>query len=147
MPLSTRPQFDSPSAVGRTFLGGATIVTAVMGVAGDRRWLAASGAFGIAWWGWDFVWENVLGPLGGLFTGILGGTVTVEDPPDLTLDDTVRLLESHLSAEGVPRHVQIQSALRLAEIYRLSRNDPARADAVIQRVRERWPDAPELKAR
>ena len=145
--MSTRPRFDSPSAVGRTFFGGATIVTALMGVAGDKRWLAASGAFGIAWWGWDFVWENVLGPLGGLVTGILGGSVAVEEPPDLTLDDTVRLLESHLASDGVPRHVQIQSALRLAEIYRLGRNDPAKADAVLQRVRERWPDAPELKPR
>lgn len=145
--MSARPRFDSPSAVGRAFFGGATIVTALMGVAGDKRWLAASGAFGVAWWGWDFVWENVLGPLGGLVTGILGGSVEVEDPPDLTLDDTVRLLESHLASDGVPRHVQIQSALRLAEIYRLGRHDPAKADAVLQRVRERWPDAPELKAR
>jgi len=145
--VSTRPRFDSPSAVGRTFFGVATIVTALFGVAGDKRWLAASGAFGIAWWGWDFVWENVLGPLGGLVTGILGGSVAVDEPPDLTLDDTVRLLESHLASDGVPRHVQIQSALRLAEIYRLGRNDPAKADAVLQRVRDRWPDAPELKAR
>jgi len=145
--VSATPRFDSPRAVGRAFFGAATVVTALLGFFGDQRWLAASGAFGIAWWGWDFVWENVLGPLGGLVTGILGGSATVEDPPDLTLDDTIRLLESHLAAEGVPRHVQIQSALRLSEIYRLNRNDPAKADAVIQRVRERWPDAPELKAR
>ncbi|HTT68886.1 MAG TPA: hypothetical protein VMF70_12745 [Gemmatimonadales bacterium] len=145
--MSAYPRFDSPSAVGRAMFAVATVVTALLGVLGDGRWLAASGAFGIAWWAWDFVWESVLGPLGGLATGVLGGSAAVEDPPDLTLDDTIRLLESHLAADGVPRHVQIQSALRLSEIYRLSRNDPARADAVLQRVRERWPDAPELKAR
>jgi hypothetical protein len=41
--------------------------------------------------------------------------------------------------------VQIQSALRLAEIYRLTRQDPERARDVIARVRARWPDAPELQ--
>ncbi|HXY70616.1 MAG TPA: hypothetical protein VEH62_14305 [Gemmatimonadales bacterium] len=144
--MPVRRGFESPRAVGRTLFGGATIVAGLVGVVGDHRMLALSGACGTVWWGWDFLWDNVVGPLGGLFTGMLTGSVTVEEPPDLTIDDTVRLLESHLAADGVPRHVQIQSALRLAEIYRLGRNDPAKADAVLQRVRERWPDAPELKA-
>ena len=117
----------------------------MLGVTGDPRWLAASGAFGLAWWAWDALWENVLGPLGGLFTGMLTGTADVQTPPDLTVDDTIRLLEDHLSADAVPRHVQIQSALRLAEIYRLSRHDPARAEEVLAKVRARWPGAPELE--
>ncbi len=137
----------SPGAVGRRFLATATIVAALLGVLGDARWLAASGAFGIAWWGWDFIWQNVLGPLGGWFTGMLTGTATVQEGPDLSLDDTIRLLENHLAADGVPRHVQIQSALRLAEIYRVSRQDPERANAVLAKVRARWPDAPELVER
>jgi hypothetical protein len=136
---------SSPSVVGRLFLGIATAVSALLGFLGDRRWFAASAAFGTAWWGWDFVWGNVFGPLGGWFTGMLAGTSTVEAPPDLSVDDTIRLLEDHLSADGVPRHVQIQSALRLAEIYRLNRQDPQRARDVIAKVRARWPDAPELQ--
>jgi hypothetical protein len=135
----------SPSVVGRTMFGAATILTALLGLSGDARWFAASGAFGTAWWAWDALWGNVFGPLGDWLSGMLLGSASVEEPPDLTLDDTVRLLESHLSAEGVTQHVQIQSALRLAEIYRLNRHDPARAEEVIRRVRERWPDAPELK--
>ncbi len=138
--------FESPSAVGRAMFGVATVVTVILGLAGDARWFAASGAFGTAWWAWDFLWDNVVGPLGGWLVGALTGSATVEEPPELTLDDTIRLLEAHLEADGVPRHVQVQSALRLAEIYRLSRNDPARAKEVIRRVREKWPDAPELKA-
>jgi hypothetical protein len=139
-------QDTSPSVVGRRFLGTATVVAGVIGLLGDARWLAASGAFGLAWWAWDFLWENVLGPLGGLLTGMLSGSVSVESPPDLTVEDTIRLLEDHLSADGVPRHVQIQSALRLAEIYRLNKRDPDRARAVIEQVRARWPDAPELQS-
>jgi len=135
----------SPSAVGRRFLAIATVAATVLGLAGDARWFAASGAFGLAWWGWDFLWENVLGPLGGLFTGMLTGTVTVETAPDLSVDDTIRLLEGHLAADAVPRHVQIQSGLRLAEIYRLNKQDPQRAQDVIAKLRTRWPDAPELQ--
>ena len=143
--MSPTGPFESPSAVGRTMFGVATVLTALFGLAGDARWFAASGAFGTAWWAWDFLWENVVGPLGGWFVGALTGSATVEEPPELTLDDTIRLLEGHLAADGVPRHVQDQSALRLAEIYRLNRNDPTRAEDVIRRVRARWPDAPELK--
>ena len=135
----------SPSAVGRTLLGAATVLTALLGLTGDARWFAASGAFGTAWWAWDFLSESVFGPLGSWLFGMLTGSAIVEEPPDLTLDDTVRLLESHLTADGVTRHVQIQSALRLAEIYRLNRKDPVKAEEVISRVRARWPDAPELK--
>jgi hypothetical protein len=135
----------SPSAVGRKFLGAATVLTAVLGLTGDARWFAASGAFGIAWWAWDFIWDNVLGPLGAWFTGALTGVADVEEPPDLSVDDTIRLLEGHLAADGVTRHVQIQSALRLAEIYRLNKKDPGKAHDVIERVRAKWPDAPELE--
>ena len=110
----------SPSVVGRRFFATATVVAVLLGLLGDPHWFAASGAFGVAWWAWDAIWENVLAPIGGWFTGMLAGTSGVEVPPDLTVDDTIRLLEGHLSAEAVPRHVQIQSALRLAEIYRLS---------------------------
>jgi len=135
----------SPSVVGRRFFAAATVVALALGLLADPRWFAASGAFGLAWWAWDAIWENVLGPIGGWFTGMLTGTYGVEVPPDLTVDDTIRLLEGHLSADAVPRHVQIQSALRLAELYQLTRQDPERARDVIARVRARWPDAPELR--
>ena len=135
----------SPSAIGRRALGMATVCSVVLGLAADPRWFAASGAFGAVWWAWDFVWDNILGPLGGFLTGAITGTADVQEPPDLSLDDTIRLLEDHLAADGVTRHVQIQSALRLAEIYRLNKRDPDRARDVIARARTRWPDAPELR--
>jgi len=135
----------SPSAVGRRALAIATVLSVILGVAGDARWFGASAALGTAWWAWDYLWANVIGPLGDWFTGMLTGTVSVEEPPDLSLDDTVRLLESHLAATDTPQHVQIQSALRLAEIYQINRKDPAKAREVIERVRARWPDAPQLR--
>jgi hypothetical protein len=135
----------SPVDLGRKFLGAATIVTLVFGLAGNARWFAASAALGTAWWAWDLLITNVLVPIGEWFTRMITGTALVEEPPDLSLDDTVRLLESHLAADEVPRNVRIQSALRLAEIYQRGKNDPAKAREVLERVRAKWPDAPELK--
>jgi len=132
--------------VGRVAFGAATIVAALLGLLSDARWFAASGAFGAVWWAWDALAENVFGPMLRFLAGSLSGAGAAEEPPDLTVDDTVRLLESHLASNGTPRHVQIQSALRLAEIYRLNKKDPAKADELLERVKQRWPDAPEWKA-
>ncbi len=137
----------SPGVAGRRILATATITAAVLGFVADGRWFAAAGAFGIAWWAWDVIWANVLGPLGGWFMGMLTGTydgATGGSPPGLSLDDTIRLLEDHVRSDAVPRHVQIQSALRLAEIYRLNRQEE-RSREVLALVRTRWPDAPELQ--
>ncbi len=133
----------SASVVGRVAFGAATIGSALLGLL-DARWFAASAAFGGVWWAWDTLCDNVFPPLGRLFTSAIGGSSDVVEPPELTVDDTVRLLESHLAADAVPRHVQIQSALRLAEIYRLNKNDPAKAEEVLRRVKDKWPDSPEL---
>ncbi len=134
----------SAGAVGRVAFGVATIGSALLGLL-DARWFAASAAFGTVWWAWDALCENVFAPVGRLLGGAITGEGGSDELPDLTVDDTVRLLEGHLAADAVPRHVQIQSALRLAEIYRLNKKDPAKADEVIRRVRERWPDSPELE--
>ncbi len=136
---------QSPSAVVRRFLAGATVLAAIGGFAGDAKWLGAAAALGTAWWGWDFLCDNVFGPLGRLLTGMMTGTSLIEQGPDLSVEDRIRLLENNLAGDGVTRHVQIQSALRLAEIYQLTRKDPAKAKEIIARAKERWPDAPELK--
>jgi hypothetical protein len=134
----------SPGAVGRVAFGAATILAAILGLLSDPHWFAASGAFGAVWWGWDGLCDSVFAPIGHVLAAAITGSGGVEEPPDLTVDDTVRLLESHLAGDAVPRHVQIQSALRLAEMYRLNRRDEAKAQDVIRRVKERWPGAPEL---
>ncbi len=137
------PSAMSPGAVGRVAFGAATIVAALLGLL-DARWFAASAAFGGVWWAWDALCENVFAPFGRVLGGAVTGASGIEEPPALTVEDTVRLLESHLAGDAVPRHVQIQSALRLAEIYRLNQKDEAKATEVIRRERERWPDSPEL---
>lgn len=136
----------SPAAVGRRLLGTATVAFFVIAlvVRDDPRWYLAAGAAGVWWTLWDVLWDHVLGPFGGwlydLLTGGIGGPPPGARP---TLDDTIRLLESHIEG-GAARPVQLQAAVRLEEIYRTVKKDPARARAVIARVRERFPDAEEL---
>ena len=111
----------------------------------EPKVLAAAGAFGVLWTVWDLLADRVLGPA----LGWLGRALTEGSghgaPPEIrpTLDDTIRLLESHLEG-GASRGVQVQAAIRLEEIYRTVRKDPARALGVIERIRARFPDAEEL---
>jgi hypothetical protein len=111
----------------------------------DPRWFGAAGAFGLIWWGWDLLTDHVFQPMGDWVFGVFTGGVADDLLPAnrLTLEDTVRLLESHIE-KGASRKVEINSAIRLEEIYRTVKNDPLAARRVIDRVRERYPDAKEL---
>lgn len=109
------------------------------------RLLVAAGAFGVLWTLWDMVWDRILAPFGDwaltTFTEGASGPPANTRP---TLDDTIRLLESHLAGHAEP-HVQIQAAIRLEEIYRTVRHDAAKADDVVRRILDRYPTAPELR--
>jgi len=137
-----------PEAIVRGVFATATIVFGGLGlVIREGRLLVAAGAFGILWTVWDVLWDRVISP--GTEWGFRTLTEGVGSaPPNIrpTLDDTIRLLESHL-ARDASRSVHIQAALRLEEIYRTVRKDPVSARAVLVAARERYPDAPELATR
>jgi hypothetical protein len=146
--MSPSEGWNRPEAVVRNVFAAATILFGGLGlVIREGRLLMAAGAFGILWTVWDVLWNRVIAP------GMEWGFRTLTEgtggpPPNIrpTIDDTIRLLESHL-ARDASRAVHIQSALRLEEIYRTLRKDPARARAVLDAARARYPDAPELEAR
>lgn len=146
--MSSPGRWTQPEAVVRIAFATATIVFGGLGlVIGDGRLLVAAGAFGVLWTVWDVLWHRIIGP------GAEWGFRTLTEgadaaPPNIrpTLDDTIRLLESHL-ARTASRSVHVQAALRLEEIYRTIRKDPARARAVLDAAQTRYPDAPELAAR
>ena len=140
------PHRLSAPAVGRAVLGTATAVFVLVAllVRDDPRWYVAAGAAGALWTLWDLVWDHVLAPFGGWIHDALSGGLAGPQPNlRPTLDDTIRLLEGHI-AGNARRGVQLQAAMRLEEIYRTVKKDPARAREVIRRVRERFPDAVEL---
>ena len=112
----------------------------------DPRWFLASGMCGSLWWGWDLLVQFVFEPIEHFVEHLLGGGVAAGSTADTrpSLDDTIRLLESHL-ANPTARKIDINSAVRLEEIYRTAKKDAARASEVIRKVRDRYPDSPELK--
>lgn len=138
--------YSNPGKIVRFAFASATIVFGLLGLAlGARRLLAAAGAFGLLWTAWDVIWNRVLAPFGqwaaSLLTEGAGGP-----PPNTrpTIDDTIRLLESHLE-HGASRSVEIQAAIRLEELYRAVRKDPVRAREVTRRITAKYPQAPELE--
>jgi hypothetical protein len=63
----------------------------------------------------------------------------------ITLDDEIADLEMRLADPTLAAEHEIPAALRLAEIYRKYRHDSRRAEALIGRVRAKYPDARELR--
>jgi len=63
----------------------------------------------------------------------------------ITLDDEIADLEQRLADPALASEREIPAALRLAEIYRKYRHDSRRAEALIARVRAKYPAAPELR--
>lgn len=143
--MSAFERYTNPGIVVRAVFAAATVVFLLLGLGlRSPRLLAAAAAFGLVWTLWDLLWDRVLGPGGAWAARVL--TEGVGEAPAATrptLDDTIRLLESHL-AHGADRHVEIQAAIRLAEIYRTIRKEPERAREILEAVRRKYPDAAEI---
>ncbi len=141
------PSGVKASTAVRGIFGSATVLTFLVAllVREDPRWFVISGACATIWWAWDLLMEYVFIPTGDWFVSILSGGALTSPPPGArpTMEDTIRLLESHLE-HGASRKVDINAALRLEEIYRTVKQDPERARRVVEIVLERYPDAEEL---
>lgn len=145
--MQTGPPPYSITRVVRLIFGTATIVLLVAAfvVRSDPRLFVASAACGVIWWVWDLLVEYVATPLGDWVSRqLLGGGIGAL-PPQVrpNLEEVVRLLEGYLQ-RGASRRVDINAAIRLEEIYRTVKKDPARARGAIRLAKERYPDAPEL---
>jgi hypothetical protein len=146
--MSPSPSSITLSSAVRRVLGLATLVFVVAGFVFDRNTplFVAAGACATMWWAWDFLVEFVFEPIEDFVHYLLQGGAAQNDRSGLrpSLDDTVRLLENHI-ANPTSAKVDINAAIRLEEIYRTAKKDPAKAQEVLRTVRARYPDAPELQ--
>jgi len=141
----------SPRTVVRGILGVAAGVVAVFLVVaflatGRVEWEFV--ALGLALWGafsfFTSLFDVLVAPLG----RFLDGALTGESMPatGLSIEAEVAALERLLAADPPPpQHRALMAGIRLAEIYRTSQHDPAKADALLARLASEYPDAPELK--
>ena len=145
------PDSDDPFDAARAAIAGIFLFIGVIGLiafVATRSGLSLTLA-GAAWTLWGIIsglLNTVLEPLtnilGNLLTGGsvgVGGTAT-----PLTASDEAAMLE-RLLEQSRPAHDQILTGIRLAEIYRTHDRDPAKADALIGRLCEQYPDARELR--
>jgi hypothetical protein len=146
--MSSVDPFQRPDRIVRFAFALASVVFGLLGLTlRSGRLLAAAGICGVVWTVWDVLWDRWVEPAGTWTFRALTEGIDEEPSNTLpTLDDTIRLLEHHLAGEA-SRHVRIQAALRLEEIYRTVRKDPTLAEDVLNRALALYPDAPELLAR
>jgi len=140
----------SPLAVARGIFAGALIL-ATVGIiivlldSGhvDARLLAFVGTLWVFW--------GLVGDVFGVATGlgrIVGGQIAgMEDggpPLRIDIDQETVMLERLIADPPPVPHREILAAIRLAEIYRTHQHDPAKSAALLQQLRAKYPEAPEL---
>jgi hypothetical protein len=99
------------------------------------------------WAAWSFLdglFGTLLEPFGRFLSSALTGGA-MPGGTTITIDQETEMLE-HLvhSDPPPPPHRVVLAGIRLAEIYRTHQRDAAKAEALIDRLLERYPEAPEL---
>lgn len=139
---------DDPRAALRRIIGGVTLVAWVLA---GWSWLSSGSidwtlvGFAGAMWGiYSFLTTIVdtTTDLGRFIVNQFTGNVALPVPQD-TIDEQTARFERML-AEPLDRHREILIGIRLAEIYRTHQIDEAKSAALLDRLRAKYPDAPEL---
>jgi hypothetical protein len=142
----------SPLAVVRGFLGAALLLATVGLVVGfvytghlDKRAGAFVGVLWIAWGVLNDVVGRIFQPLLGFLGGQLLGGADAGPPVRIDLARETEMLEGLMANPPPVPHREIIAGIRLAEIYRQHQGDQAKSDALLARLRAKYPDARELR--
>ena len=142
------PQEHDPRAAVRRLIGGVTVVAWVL--AGLSWWSSGSidwtlvGSAGVLSGVYSFLTTiidtatDVSRFIGNQFTG----NVALPVPQDTIEAQTARF--ERMLGEPLDRHREILIGIRLAEIYRTHDLDDGKSTALLDRLRAKYPDAPEL---
>ncbi len=133
----------------RRFLGVSTLVAVGLLIfllvsTGQIEWKLVT-LVGFLWAAWSFIgglYSQVIEPAGRFLANQLTGNVSMPGTTE-TIDEQTARLERLLEQETAPHH-EIMVGIRLAEIYRTRQKDSAKSDALLARLRAKYPDAPEL---
>ena len=141
-----------PRAVVRGVLGAALglallALVVVFMASGRLEWRLVALALALwgAWSAFDYVFGSVVEPLGEFLDNALTGG-SIPGGTAITIEQETAVLEHLVEADPPPLpHRVAMAGIRLAEIYRTHQHDAAKADALLDRLVARYPDAPELK--
>ena len=133
----------------RRFLGVSTLVAVGLLIfllisTGHVEWKLVT-LVGFLWAAWSFIgglYTQVIEPAGRFLANQLTGNVSMPGTTE-TIDEQTTRLERLLEHETAPHH-EIMVGIRLAEIYRTRQKNTAKSDALLARLRAKYPNAPEL---
>ena len=100
---------------------------------------------GFLWVAWSFIgglYTQVIEPAARFLADQLTGNVPSPEPTETIDQQTTRL--ERLLEQGTTPHHEMMVGIRLAEIYRTHQKDSAKSDALLARLRAKYPAAPEL---
>lgn len=100
---------------------------------------------GFLWAAWSFIgglYTQLIEPAGRFLADQLTGNVPMPESHESIDEQTTRL--ERLLEQGTTAHHELMVGIRLAEIYRTHQKDPAKSDALLARLRAKYPQAPEL---
>ena len=133
-------------------LFGALIVATLMGLVVyldsghvDGRFVALVVALWVLWGAFHDLLGFIVQPLGTFFGAELTGTENAGPPLEIGIDRETEMLERLVTDPPPVRHREILAGIRLAEIYRTHQHDDAKSEALLARLRAKYPDAPELQ--
>ena len=140
---------SGPRAVVGRILGAATLLAAglllvMLASTGHISWQLVT-LVGVLWAAWGFIgglFNHVIDPAARFLANQLTGNVSLPKYDDDIVMQTARL-ERLLEQVSKPHH-EILIGIRLAEIYRTHQQDPSKSDALLARLRAKYPEAPEL---
>lgn len=140
---------NEPSPFVRRFLGVASLVAVglllwVFVRTGHVEWKLVTLA-GFLWAAWSFLsglFTQLIEPAGRFLADQLTGNVSMPVANETIDEQTARL--ERLLEQGTRPHHEILVGIRLAEIYRTRQHNMAKSDALLARLRAKYPEAPEL---
>jgi len=142
----------SPLAVIRGFLGTALLLTTLALVVlffstghVDKQLGLTVGLLWLVWGVASDLVGRVFQPLLGFLGGQLLGGADSGPPLNIDLTRETAMLEQLMANPPSVPHREIMAGIRLAEIYRMHQGDRAKSDALLARLRAKYPEARELR--
>ena len=140
---------NEPSPFVRRFLGVALLVAVGLLLwlfvrTGRVEWRLVTLA-GFLWAAWSFLsglFTQLIEPAGRFLADQLTGNVSMPVANETIDEQTARL--ERLLEQGTRPHHEILVGIRLAEIYRTRQHNMVKSDALLARLRAKYPEAPEL---
>jgi hypothetical protein len=136
----------------RSILGGglvvATVVLAVLYFDSghiDSRWVAFVAALWLFWGVFSDLFGLLLQPFAALLGGQLTGGPDSGPPLVFDIERETKMLERLVNDPSPLPHREILAGIRLAEIYRTHQHDLPKSDALLARLRAKYPEAHELR--